>query len=122
MIISVSSHSISLTQDVEEFVHYAASAALRRFKYNVDSVDVHLKDVNGPKGGVDKTSTFRVHLRGGGQLVVEASGESLHAAVHRGAKRARRVVRRHLKKSIRFDRQRLSDTLPRGGALSISSA
>ena len=122
MIISTSSHSVLLTAEIDEFVHDTVRATLYRFQDRIDSVDVSLKDVNGPKGGVDKVASLRVHLRRGGQVITETEGENLYAAVRLGARKARRAVNRRLRKSAGFDRHRLSDSLPRGGALSMSSA
>ena len=89
MIISTSSHNILLLADY------------------VISVDVFLKAVNGPKGGVDKQVVMRVHLRNRKHLVVETAHESLQAAVRLGAKCAKRAVRRSLRKSRRIEKYRM---------------
>lgn len=104
MIISTSSHNILLTRELDEFVAGTLNNGLDRLSDDILSVDVFLKDINGPKGGVDKQVVMRLHLRNRRQLVIETVDANLHAAIRRGAKRAKRAVRRSLRKSRRFEK------------------
>lgn len=107
MIISTSSHNILLSRDLDTFVSDTVQGSLERLADDVLSVDVFLKDVNGPKGGIDKQVVMRVHLRNRKHLAVETSHESLRAAVRLGAKCAKRAVRRSLRKSRRIEKYRM---------------
>jgi hypothetical protein len=107
MIISTSSHNILLSSELDRFVDATMRQALERLSEDILSIDVFLKDVNGPKGGVDKQVIVRLHLGNRRQLAIETEGENLRAAVRLSAKRAKRAVRRSLGKSRRFDKLRL---------------
>ena len=111
MIISTSSHNILLSRELDEFVIGAMRAALERLADDVHSIDVFLKDVNGPKGGVDKQVIVRAHLRNRHQVIIETAGENLYAAVRRSAKRTKKAVRRSLAKSGQFEKLRVHDRL-----------
>ena len=111
MIISTSSHNILLSRELDEFVIGTMRAALERLADDVHSIDVFLKDVNGPKGGVDKQVIVRAHLRNRQQLVIETAGDDLRAAVRRSAKRVKKAVRRSLDKSSRIQKLRVHDRL-----------
>ena len=122
MIISTSSHNILLSGELDRFVGATMQRALGRFSEDILSIDVFLKDVNGPKGGVDKQVIVRLHLSNRRQLTIETEGENLYAAVRRSARRAKRAVRRSLGKSRHFEKLRLHKRLDPGGLSSGASA
>jgi hypothetical protein len=107
MIISTSSHNILLSGELDRFVSETMHQALDRLGNDVLSVDVFLKDVNGPKGGIDKQVIARLHLRSRRQMVIETVDGSLHAAIRRTAKRAKRSVRRSMRKFRRVEKLRM---------------
>ncbi|MBX9584508.1 MAG: HPF/RaiA family ribosome-associated protein [Gemmataceae bacterium] len=75
--------------------------ALGRFGDRVGRVAVHLSDVNGPRGGVDKRCQVVVEVLGHGSVVVEETDADLGALIDRAADRVGQAVRR------RLDRARL---------------
>ena len=111
MIISTSSHNIQLSRELDEFVNSTLRNSLERLADDVVSVDVFLQDLNGPKGGVDKQAVIRIHLRGRREVAIETVHENLAAAIRVGAKRAKRAVRRSLRKARRIERFRISRRL-----------
>ena len=115
MIISTSSHNIQLSRELDNFITTTMRGSLERLADDVVSVDVFLKDLNGPKGGIDKQAVIRVHLRGRREIAIETVHENLGAAVRIGAKRAKRAVRRSLRKARRIEKFRINrhlDSLP----------
>ena len=111
MIISTSSHNIRLSRELDEFVSSTLRSSLERLADDVVSVDVFLQDLNGPKGGIDKQAVIRIHLRGRREVAIETVHENLGAAIRVGAKRAKRAVRRSLRKARRIERFRISRRL-----------
>jgi hypothetical protein len=111
MIVSTSSHSVPLHPGLDEFVGAAIHGALGRFRHEVISVDVFLKDINGPKGGRDKQVVVRTHLRQRRQIITETVHENLKAAIRIGAKRTRRAVRRSVRKARRIEKRRMQNPL-----------
>ena len=104
MIISTSSHSVLLFNELDDFVGDTMTKALERLADDVLSVDVFLKDINGPKGGVNKQVIVRAHLRNRQQLAIETVDANLYAAIKTSAKRLKRAVRRSLEKSRRIEK------------------
>lgn len=111
MIISTSSHNVLMTSDLDDFVVQTLYAGLDRLSDKILSVDVFMKDINGPKGGVDKQVVVRMHLRNGRQLVVEAVADNLRSAVRQSTRRAKRAVNRSLRKSRRIEKLRVATRL-----------
>ena len=122
MIISTSSHNILLSSELDTFVRSTMHQALDRLGEDVLSIDVFLKDVNGPKGGVDKQVIVRLHLRNRRQLAIETLDENLYAAVRRSAKRAKTAVRRSLRKSRRIEKFRMHKRFDSGRVTAILNA
>jgi hypothetical protein len=72
-----------------ERVHFA----LARLSHRIQTLQIRLDDLNGPRGGVDKRCVMEAVLAHHGRLVVEVSDEQVLAAVSRAARRlARRVA------------------------------
>jgi ribosome-associated translation inhibitor RaiA len=73
-------------------------AALGRFARRVGQVRVYLRDVNGPRGGVDKQCRIVVDLPRAGRAVVSGAGTDPYAVVAHTAARTGRAVKRHLQR------------------------
>lgn len=107
MDINVSAHGLSIDSDTDTFVREQLYAALRRFEDQVVSVDAFMKDINGPKGGIDKQVLVRVRLRNRQVIATETARSGLRAAVVVSVRKAKRAVRRSLKKSMQKHRWRV---------------
>lgn len=71
--------------------------ALSRFEPRILSIDLTLRDVNGPRGGADRYCRLVVRLSSPkARIVVEAQDLSVESAVSRCAERAARTVARTL--------------------------
>ena len=69
--------------------------ALGRFTGRVRSLHVSLKDLNGPRGGLDKHCRIAIRLERPGRLIViEDVDAEPEAAISRAAERASRAVTR----------------------------
>ncbi len=99
MNINVSTQGIRGDSGTESFVREQIQSALQRFEEQVVSVDAFLKDINGPKGGIDKQALIRVRLRNRQVIATEIARAQLRAAVIVSVRKAKRAVRRSLKKS-----------------------
>jgi ribosome-associated translation inhibitor RaiA len=80
----------------------------------VSGVMVRLRDVNGPRGGVDMGCRIAVWLRGRGTVVVDAVERDLYAAVDSAAAKLRESVRRRLKPSRTHRREYANRRSPEG--------
>ena len=111
MDIRIRSQALRLEAPTEAFVREQLQSALQRFDDRVMSVDAFLKDINGPKGGIDKQVLIRIHLRNRQVMATEITRADLHAAVVVAARKAKRAVRRSLEKSQRRHKWRIGTGL-----------
>ena len=109
MKISVRTQGFERSAAIDEYTRDHVKVTMNRFAYSIRSVDVFMKDVNGPKGGVDKQVLLRIKMCNGQQLALQTVKSDLYAAISISAKRAKRVVRRSIRKSRRVDKTNLRD-------------
>jgi ribosome-associated translation inhibitor RaiA len=88
--------NLALGDELRGHIERRLRSALGRFAARIDRLTVRLRDVNGPRGGVDKRCRIAATLIPRGLVIVEGQGDDPFALISRAAKRARRSVRRAL--------------------------
>lgn len=111
MNIITQSQDLEASKAIDVFAREQIGSALHRFSEDILAVDVFMKDANGPKGGIDKQTLIRIRLRHRHVITLETAHENLYAAIKKGATRAKRAVRRHLRKFHRIRKRRMRDHL-----------
>jgi putative sigma-54 modulation protein len=74
---------------------------LGKFARAIERVSVRVRDVNGPRGGVDKLCRIKVVLSGAPSVVVNEQHASLRAAMDRALGRTEISVRRTIERRRR---------------------
>ena len=98
MRIQTQTQGFDLTDSIKEHVDQQLCFHLANFESAVMSVDVYLRDINGPKGGPDKKVLLRIHLSTGSTVAIERTRSDLYAAFTHAARQSKRAVRRSLGK------------------------
>jgi len=112
MNVAIRTHGFDLSPAIDAFARREIESAVERFSDEIVSVEIFLKDTNGPKGGIDKQALLRVRLRGGRQVALHTDKEDLYAAIRVSARRARRAVKRSVARSRRVEKLSLARALP----------
>jgi ribosome-associated translation inhibitor RaiA len=87
------------TRDVdEEMVRNEVLKAMERFASRITRIEVHVKDVNGPKSGDDKQCTMEARLAGLDPMTVTADAPDVRSAVISAAGKLQRKVQSDLEK------------------------
>lgn len=95
MRLDVRSRSFLVTEALREFVERKAQFALGRFAPRFDECQVVFEDVNGPRGGIDKSC--RVVVRGPGMVLrLEHRHSDAYAAASNVLGRLSRALGRRL--------------------------
>lgn len=94
-LIIVGTNSKDLDQHIRDRLHHA----LNQHEEKVVSLQVRLRDINGPRGGEDKQVRVIVSLRVCDDVVVEETGEDAYAIISLAADRVKQSVGRKLAKA-----------------------
>ncbi len=105
MRIEIQAHHLVLEAEHREQIQRRASFALSRMSALIHQVDVHLTDVNGPRGGVDTQCRVQVQLERGEPVVVEDMDHDLITLINRSLARAGQAVNRRINKAMSDRRQ-----------------
>lgn len=96
MDVQVKYHSVKSREDLSEHIQHRISLALDRFERSIRNVVMHVYDMNGPRGGVDKRCLALVQLKQGSSVAYDLRDTDLFSAVDRIADRLKERLRRRL--------------------------
>lgn len=92
MIVSTSSYTVQLTEDIDQLARNTLHSDLNRLADDILSVDVCVNDINGHQHGASKQAIIRAHLRNRHEITIETVEESVAVAIQRGSEQVRRAV------------------------------
>jgi ribosome-associated translation inhibitor RaiA len=102
-----------LTSAEREDIRRKLGARLGKFADTIQRLTVRVRDVNGPRGGIDQACTIKVVLRDHPSVVFEARHKSANGAVAGALTGTERAVRRHVQR--RRMKPVKKQARPRGG-------
>lgn len=89
-----------LPTSIREIVERRASIKLSRFADLIRLADIHIRDVNGPKGGVDIHCRVQLSLERGGEVVAQdqatTPGDAVAGAMERISRRLSRMTKQKI--------------------------
>lgn len=89
---------VEVDDDTRHYIRRKLGMKLGKFAMAIERVSVRLRDVNGPRGGVDRQCQVKVVVSGLPSVVVEAQDAVLEAAIDEAIAAAARGVRRSLQR------------------------
>lgn len=98
MVIDIRTRGFTLTPGLRSHVERRLEFALDRYRDRVARIRVVLGDVNGPRGGRDKSCRLELGLRGARAVRVAVTSGDLYAAIDAAAHRAGRTLTRALQR------------------------
>jgi putative sigma-54 modulation protein len=103
MQVEIRGQKLYVDQATKEHVQRQMEFALGQFNSWITRATVHLEDVNGAKGGIDKQCRILVNFKGGKTIKIQDLDADMIVAINRAADRlgqavAREVDRRRDKK------------------------
>ncbi|HJW32883.1 MAG TPA: HPF/RaiA family ribosome-associated protein [Holophagaceae bacterium] len=98
MQIDLKGQGVRFSEALRAHAHRRLAFALSRFEPSLRRVRLHLEDMNGPKGGVDKRCRVVLHLVNGGQVLAEDASADAYDAISGAVERALRGLTRGLER------------------------
>ena len=99
MRLGIIAKGIALSEAIRHYAQRRLKTALGRYRQALESVQVRLTDVNGPRGGIDKHCVVEVRGPALVPIVVRERDADLYAAIDRAAERVDRTVARRLSRN-----------------------
>jgi len=96
MNVQIKYHHMPEKKELSDYIQHRIALALDRFERRIQSIAMHIYDMNGPRGGVDKRCLALVHLRPGGNVAFALRDTDEFTAVDRVADRLKERLRREL--------------------------
>jgi hypothetical protein len=96
MKIQVNFGNIAYSGVLDERIREEITDGLGRFAERITRVEVHLADLNGPRGGDDKRVLIEARLAGDKPFVVEEVGDDIYDVVVAAAGKLARATKRRL--------------------------
>jgi ribosomal subunit interface protein len=96
MRIDIYTAKFSLTESLRNHVERRVQFALAY--QNLGKVSFRLDDINGPKGGLDKSCRIQIPVAGAKPIVIEEVQSDIYIAIDRAIERAARALSRTLQR------------------------
>ncbi len=98
MHLDVQSRGFSLSEALAAYVKRRLISAVSAHDQHIQLVRVRLSDINGPRGGVDKSCLLHIELAGTASVTVRETSADMYAAIDKATERLGRSVARRLQK------------------------
>ncbi|MCA9003162.1 MAG: HPF/RaiA family ribosome-associated protein [Planctomycetes bacterium] len=96
MKIQINAPNVDVPEALSEFIESRTHEVLGHFEKHLTRVEIHLKDQNGDKGGVDMHCTVEVRPRGLDPMAVDHTAESEADAVRKALDKMKSALDRRL--------------------------
>lgn len=107
MRIYLQTQGFNLTTAIDAHVRKQLARHLAGSESDIIAVDVYLRDINGPKGGMDKKVLVCVQLASRLSVRCEAMHADLYCAIASAARRTKHSVKRTMRRHRRMERAQL---------------
>ncbi|BFU94408.1 MAG: hypothetical protein NTNFB02_11300 [Nitrospira sp.] len=88
----------NLNKDARRYIRQKLSRMLGKYAQSIERVTVRVKDVNGPRGGIDQLCRIKVVLSNLPSVLVEARNAFIDVAFRRALAGVERAVRRSVQR------------------------
>ncbi len=105
MQVNIQAKPFTLTDGLRSHAERRIRSTLTCYGEHIQRVNMHLSDINGPRGGEDKCCHLQVVLAGLADVIVEDIEADLYVAIDRATDRAGRTVGRKLDRQQTLLRQ-----------------
>lgn len=95
---NIRTKDVELDEDTRAYIRRKLGMKLGKFALSIERVTVRVRDVNGPRGGVDHQCQVKVVLSGLPSVVAEVQDASMQSAIDAAMTAAARSVRKSLQR------------------------
>lgn len=108
MQVQICGRGIDVSDRLREHIEFRVHIALQRFAQRIRKVRVQLRDLNGPRGGLDKSCHLMICLTPPATVFIEDRSASVYAAINRVVSKAATAILRRAKRNSGRGRARFA--------------
>lgn len=108
MQIQIHTHQFDLTEAIEQHIEQKVAFALGWSPEGLKKIQFRLADINGPRGGIDKSCQVILTFKGKKNLIVEDVQADLYLAIDRALERVSRSLARQLARHREIEHRRFA--------------
>lgn len=101
----IAAFGVTLDRDARDLIRQQLGTKLGKYATSIERISVRVSDVNGPRGGVDKSCRIKVVLSGLPSAIFESQAVSVNDAVNGALTGTERLVRRSLERRLAMARK-----------------
>jgi putative sigma-54 modulation protein len=116
MQIHINGRKVKPSNRLREHIQRRLTFALQRFAQHIRKLHVQVRDLNGPRGGVDKSCQLKIFFISGANRVLEERASSAYLAIDSLVDKAATAIARRLQRKHDRRRAPCPSTLTRGGS------
>lgn len=99
MQIHINGREVKPSHRLREHIQRRLNFALQRFALHIRKLHVQVRDLNGPRGGVDKSCQLKIFFISGANRVLEERAPSAYLAIDSLVDKAATAIARRLQKN-----------------------
>mgnify|MGYP000969646505 FL=1 len=103
----IQTQGLLISREDRDLIRSRIQQAFARFGHQARGATLHLQDINGPRGGLDKDCQLIIELEDSTAVITDR-GADLKAVINRAVHRAVQTIRRQLKHQQLRTRERVS--------------
>lgn len=92
--------NLQLTDEVKTSIHRRVYFSLGRFSSCIRDIKIMLTDINGPRGGIDKSCQVNIRLKPYGEVFIKDQSEDLQGVIYSIFDRLNRTLERKIKRDF----------------------
>lgn len=85
-------HGVHISEALERHVRESLTRVEHRFGDRLTRIEVHFKDVNGPKGGIDKQCAMEARPAGAAAVGVSCQAQDAYDAIKGAAQKLEKAI------------------------------
>jgi len=93
-----------LTDGIRSHIDKRIHLSLSRMQEHIISIEVHLADINGPKGGIDKQCKVLIHSKNITSITIRGTKDDLYEAIDHAINRASHSLVRKVSRMQKLSR------------------
>ncbi len=111
MLVKITGRNFTATEDIRSHIEHRLNFATQKFEEKISQISIRIRDINGPKGGVDKECHIHLRLKGMPSIIIKQSATNIYTAVDLATDRLAQTISRKIARTTINTRKTINNHL-----------